>query len=681
MSAEQGESTAVYTGNASHGAAAPVVGWRGQLERWAQAWGGMVQITAHPRQAALGHRLTLLLLLALGACLRLWGLGNVGLHGDEETMALAVRSILADGVPILPSGMLYPRGLTQLYLMAMSVQVFGETEWALRLPSALCGVLLIWLVWLAGRRFLTPNWNLALAATVMLLPAALDYSQTARMYIFLLAAVAATLACVFAWERTGKSGWLIAGVLTLCIGVELHTLAVTCALLFLWPGVLRGNLRLLLQGALASAVVLLAYVGIEAWLGSHYPVPPADYAADLGTPLWERTRTVPALSWVVLVGLLLCGAALAAVAWLTARRLATGRIGVSLAALFFASLIAQLSLYYHLAALIGVAVVVLAVRERGAAAWRPLAWYGGAAAVLAIIHLSVVLAAPAGLSLKQAIGALVGQPSIWPYYRIMQFSTVAGMLALVAMAHGLWCLARRQPLADHVLLAVLTVWVPMFVIGFYTWSLPPRYTVASLLPMLLSAMAFAQGMWLQWSVRYPALRPQGTQLLAGVVLAILIANPVAVARVVNAGYEMRPDHQGAALFMRSLQLGPNDVVIAEDILQQTYYLGRVDYWLMSRDHARRYVERVNGRIQDFYTGTPVVSSADLLLQVLEDAAGDVYVVGSGENQADGRRLMRGDMDDVLRSPRFEVIHTGRDGLTQVWRARARPTEGARPSPD
>src|SRR5690606_14448664 len=224
----------------------------------------------------------------------------------------------------------------------------------------------------------------------------------------------------------------------------------------------------------------------------------------------------------------------------------------------------------------------------------------------------------------------------WPYYRIMQFSTVAGMLALAAMVHGLWCLARRQRLADHVLLAVLTVWVPMFVIGFYTWSLPPRYTVASLLPMLLSALAFAQGTWLQWSVRHPARRSQGMQLLAGAVLAILIANPVAVARVVNAGYEMRPDHQGAALFMRSLQLGPHDVVIAEDILQQTYYLGRVDYWLMSRDHARRYVERVNGRIQDFYTGTPVVSSADLLLQVLEETAGDVYVVGSGENQADGR---------------------------------------------
>src|SRR5690606_7690849 len=204
-----------------------------------------------------------------------------------------------------------------------------------------------------------------------------------------------------------------------------------------------------------------------------------------------------------------------------------------------------------------------------------------------------------------------------------------------------------------------------------TWSLPPRYTVASLLPMLLSAVAFVQGVWRQWAVRRPALERRPAQLLAAAALTVLIVNPWMVARAVNAGYDLRPDHQGAALFMRSLSLQPADVVLAEDVLQQTYYLGKVDYWLMSRDHARRYVERVDGRILDFYTGTPVISSADMLLQVLEEAAGDVYVVGSGENPSDGRRLLRGDMEDVLRSSRFEVIHTGRDGLTQVLRARAR----------
>src|SRR5687768_15831363 len=106
----------------------------------------------------------------LGTWVRFWGLASVGLHGDEETMAMAVRHILVDGTPILPSGMFYPRGMTQLYLMAGSVSIFGESEWALRLPSVLCGIALIPLMYLLGRRFLRPTWNLGLAFATALLP-------------------------------------------------------------------------------------------------------------------------------------------------------------------------------------------------------------------------------------------------------------------------------------------------------------------------------------------------------------------------------------------------------------------------------------------------------------------------------------------------------------------------------
>ncbi len=110
-------------------------------------------------------------------------------------------------------------------------------------------------------------------------------------------------------------------------------------------------------------------------------------------------------------------------------------------------------------------------------------------------------------------------------------------------------------------------------------------------------------------------------------------------------------------------------------MQQTYYLGHVDYWLMSRNHARRYVELKNGRIQDFYTGSGVISSAAMLEDLLRNERGHrIFVIGSGENQSDKRKGMRGDMDPVLRSNQFEVVYQGRDGLTQVWRA-----TGAAPS--
>jgi hypothetical protein len=149
----------------------------------------------------------------------------------------------------------------------------------------------------------------------------------------------------------------------------------------------------------------------------------------------------------------------------------------------------------------------------------------------------------------------------------------------------------------------------------------------------------------------------------------LVVNPMEVAATVNSGYESHPDHKGAAEFMKAQNIVDADVILAEDVLQQTYYLGSVDYWLMSRNHARRYVELKNGRIQDFYTGAGVISSAAMLEELLRKERGHrIFVIGSGENQSDKRKGMRGDMEPVLRSAQFEVVYEGRDGLTQVWRA-------------
>jgi Predicted membrane-bound mannosyltransferase len=182
-------------------------------------------------------------LIACGALLRFWGLGSVGLHGDEETMGMAVRGILAEGAPILPSGMFYPRGLTQLYLMAGSVSLFGESEWALRLPSALCGVLLIFIAYFVGRRFLRVEWNLAFVAAIAALPELVVYSQTARMYIFFVTCVAAAMAFVFAWERSNRTRWLVAATATLILGMDMQVLAVSAIALFLLPGIVHGDAR------------------------------------------------------------------------------------------------------------------------------------------------------------------------------------------------------------------------------------------------------------------------------------------------------------------------------------------------------------------------------------------------------------------------------------------------------
>jgi len=637
-----------------------------------RAFSSVFEVTAPADRETLLHRVLLFAVLCVGAVVRFWGLGDPGLHGDEDTMALATMHIVRDGLPILPSGMFYPRGLTELYIMAGSVQLFGLSEWSLRLPSALCGVAVIGLSFLAGRRFLRPTWNLALAATIALLPDMIEYSQTARMYIFMLACIAGCLVCIFEWERSGRVGWLIGAVLTLVVGIELHALAVTCVLMFMLPSTLQADRRKFAYALAAASAVMVAYLIIDGWQNSQYPVPPPEYGADVVAMLRHGGAALNAFPLSMNIALWVMGAATALFAVHFGRVVHERLPSLIATTLLLAALIAQLMLFYHLAALLGVAGSVIAFRYRGQRAWRRFLRFALAAAVIGLIHVTVLAAWPG--SVVKLIGMLVGQPSVWPYARISELSRIAAVLVLVMTVWGLWRLANRRRVPDYWLLAMLGVWIPMFMLGWFRWNVPSRYTAASMLPMLLCAFAFAQHA-LDALVRRlqlnSAVKPvQGAALLAAVVL---IVNPIAASARFGPGHAALPDHKGAALFMRSQHLTADDVVLAEDVQEQTYYLGSVDYWLISRKHGRRFVQEVDGVIRDFYTGTPVIDSgADLahLLDRYPDRR--IYVIGSGENKGDDRREMRGEgIAGVLQS-RFEAVYLGRDNYTTVWRAKQNP---------
>ena len=627
----------------------------------------LVRPTLPLQSAVATHRLVLFAIVCVGAVLRFWGLGNVGLHGDEETMAMAARGILHQGAPILPSGMFYPRGLTELYLMVASMSVFGETEWAMRLPSAVCGVLLIPLTYLAGARYLRPTWNLALAACVAMLPEFIVYAQTARMYGFLVVAIAGCMACLNLWERNGKIGWLVLACISLLIGIELHALAVTAGMLFVVPGVVKGDSRTLLQGIVAAVVLMIAFAVINNWVNAQYPEPPADYGAGLGAMPGERGDISPTLALPLQAWLGFAVLIVAALALRVNRVITSKPAAVAAEVLLLAGLAAQFFLHYHVAAILMVIGIVVARRFAGPVVWSRLGLFLAGSGLLAVAH--IALLKPTAGSTMKLIGLLVGQPSIWPYYKVMQFSYVAGLIAAVCLVWGVVRLARGKRVPDYWVMMLVGVWVPMFMIGLFLWNVPSRYTAASILPLLIAAFAFAQHGADRLALRTYRSSQGLMQGLLALGLTVLVVDPAAVARVTNAGYEMNPDHKGAAEFIQQQNIQPGDVLIAEDVLQQTYYLGKVDYWMMTRNFARKFVIRVDGQIRDFYTGTPVMSDAGMLDEVLRAHPNDrIFVIGSGENREDQRRSMRGDMDPVLHSDRFKEVFLGRDGFTRVWLA-------------
>ncbi len=231
----------------------------------------------------------LLLLLVAAAVLRFWNLGLVGLHGDEETMAMPTMGLLETGEPLLPSGMFYPRAILQIYAMAGSVLMFGESEWALRLPSVLAGIVLVLLAFFAGRRFLGTAWNLAFTAMVAFLPEFIVDSQTARMYPFFIASLAGFLVLLFRWERTTRPVWLAAAVAVLVLGIEFHALSIFFSLLLFFPPAVRGDRRLLAHALVAMAFCLGAFLAIDDWTMSFYPPSVPGYAGD-PVPAASRAR-------------------------------------------------------------------------------------------------------------------------------------------------------------------------------------------------------------------------------------------------------------------------------------------------------------------------------------------------------------------------------------------------------
>ena len=621
------------------------------------ATASLFQVTRPDHRTRRQQLLWLAAIVIVGAVLRFWGLGDVGLHReDEDTSALPVLALLETGTSQFPTGMIYNRALAQTYLMAGSVWLFGNTEWALRLPSVLCGLALIVLGWQMGKRFLEPRWNLAFAAVLAFLPSLVLASQTARMYIFLMASLAGFAILVFRWERTGKVSDYLWSLVVMWIAIQFHTLAVFASLLYFFPPLLHGDARRLWLAVAGVVMSVFAYDTVNDWLGQHFPQSTVQGFAvrpPVAGPMASGLAPGLPLVW------LLAGAVLALVpAVFLALRVKDAWPRAVTGLLAIASLVALLLPAFHLSALLMLATAVVALRF-GERVWPGLIAVAIAAVVIAVAQ--VLRLQEAGVdSLRNIIGLLVGRPSLFVYPRFAQYSWAAALLCLPLTLAALWRIAQKQSVPDVLLWLVLGGWLPLLAVGAFEWNPAPRYTIVTLLPMLLAATAALQWATQRWQRGMPA--------VLGIAVLLLV-NPVVFARTWNAGYSLHPDHVGAAQFVLSQHPGPRDIIVAEDAIVQKYYLPRIDYWLMARESIIDFVRNYDGVFRDIYTGSRIIGNdADLQAVLDQPDRGAIYIIGSGENQEDGRRYMRGaQLHARLSSSEFPVVFTGRDGLTKVWR--------------
>lgn len=124
----------------------------------------------------------LLLVTAVGFGFRLAYVLDVPFFVDEYLQVRAAERIVAQGVPLLPSGNFYSHGLLLSYLVAGLVGLGARADWLMRLPVLLLSTASIPLTYWLGRRALSRATGLVAAAAVAMAGDAILWGGRVRMY-------------------------------------------------------------------------------------------------------------------------------------------------------------------------------------------------------------------------------------------------------------------------------------------------------------------------------------------------------------------------------------------------------------------------------------------------------------------------------------------------------------------
>jgi 4-amino-4-deoxy-L-arabinose transferase-like glycosyltransferase len=154
------------------------------------------------------------------------------------------------------------------------IQLFGDSEIAVRLPSLLCGVASVAVTFALARRWFGAPIAFLSAGLVALSPAHIWYShenKTNMLLVFL--TVSSVWAVDRAWTSNRGAHWLLFITLTaLALWTNAFALWVVVAvLLWVWAGVAQRRWRDRLPGAVAASVVLAcAYLPLVLSAASHF---------------------------------------------------------------------------------------------------------------------------------------------------------------------------------------------------------------------------------------------------------------------------------------------------------------------------------------------------------------------------------------------------------------------------
>lgn len=298
------------------------------------------------RAATAGHPylvwVLLLAVTAAGFWLRWLYVRDVSFFVDEYLTVRAAGRILAQGIPLLPSGNFYSHGLLVSYLVAPLLGLGVTEPWLLRLPILLLSTAAIPLLYWTGRRIFGshPGAGLVAAALLAFAPEAVLWGGRLRMYATLQFCVQLATLVFYLWvvEKQDRLVYRLLFALAFWGALFSHAEAMLLLPLWgLWALVRRGwrwclrpanLLTFALAGLSAVVEIGLRQIGppVQAWVspGVFRPESRQYLGAALDWPGIGKVLAplLPAPVGWVLAAVVLIGLVCLAAAWVRKKQVA-----------------------------------------------------------------------------------------------------------------------------------------------------------------------------------------------------------------------------------------------------------------------------------------------------------------------------------------------------------------------
>lgn len=627
-----------------------------------------------------------LALAIIAAIPRFYDLGSLSFYGDEEITAFAARSLAVGEGSRMPSGMPYYRALPFTFMTALSASHFGlDRELSYRIPAAVFGTLTVPLLFLLARPFLGDSVALVAAVLLTFSEWHIATSREARMYApFIFFYIAAAFASL-RWALGAKGKDLILATLLIAASLSFHQLGMIGVMFLVLPLAFCGWARVAPGPLLAAAcgVVLAGFAydkyfvsaPYQSWFSARAAIgmaSSADRYAFLG-----RITELP--NWSILLAMIGGSVGLWVAARTTPEDRAPGSALRSLARytgalaaaafacigqLFAASICAILFLYLHpgdRAKLFKTTKVPLIA--------------------IGLISVSWVAIVIAQRGLMPGLKMLLTYPFPYPLLVLPMFPVVAliflGLIAYLAF--------RRPRVEDYFLrTCVLAVVLPFAAVGSISRWGGVRYLmetypflVLSVSSALIASVAYFSQRLKGWSEQKTMIAALGIAV-SGILTGHGVPQAYAIAALKHgeildtSDHAIYPDHKASGEFVRQ-NLRPGDVVVAEDPLQQRWYVGAVDYWLRDPSDARAYLYRASdGKLHDIYVNSVLIEHLGALDDILDDirdhANGRIWLITSAETYMQRDYYLSPEQKRWLESIEHTTkpSFTGRDGVTKVY---------------